>query len=103
MDEYARSPTFVLVTEYEGRLPMYHMDLYRLENLDSIADIGIEEYLYGDGITVIEWAERASGLIPESSLTITIDVMSETERRLVFESSDRRYEASLEAVNNALR
>ena len=98
VDEFARSPTFVLVTEYEGRLPMYHMDLYRLDNINDIADLGMDEYFDKGGITVIEWAEKAEGLLPESSLTVSIKVLDETRRRLVFEYSDERYKDAIAAV-----
>jgi len=56
--EYIRSPTFTLVNEYAGRQPIYHIDLYRLDTLEDIRALGIEEYLFGQGVTLIEWAEK---------------------------------------------
>jgi len=57
-DDFIRSPTFTLVNEYAGKVPIYHIDLYRLDDSEAIRALGIEEYLYGDGVTIIEWAEK---------------------------------------------
>jgi tRNA threonylcarbamoyladenosine biosynthesis protein TsaE len=57
--EYAASPSFVVVRELYGRLPLYHMDLYRLENIEEIADLGLDDYFYGQGVSVVEWGKRA--------------------------------------------
>ena len=80
--EYARSPSFVLVSQYQGRLPTYHIDLYRLDSIQEIADLGLDEYLGGDGVCVVEWAEKAIGMFPEQSLMVQIDTIGETARRL---------------------
>jgi len=76
VEGYLKSPSFTIVNEYhEGRLPLYHIDLYRLPGgVANCADDGlaIEEYLYGDGVCVIEWAERALSLIPDDAIRITI-------------------------------
>ncbi len=66
------SPTFNLVSEYMGRIPLFHMDLYRLDNPEMLFDIGFEEYVSGNGVTVIEWAEKAGPYIPEERLWIDI-------------------------------
>lgn len=65
------SPTFTLVKEYQGRLPLYHMDLYRLERYE---DLGFDEYFYGDGITVVEWPEVLGEETPQENLTIRFSV-----------------------------
>ena len=67
VDEYARSPSFVLVAQYQGRLTMYHIDLYRLDTADEVYDLGLEEYLCGDGVCVVEWADRASSLLSQDT------------------------------------
>ena len=59
-EEFARSPTFVLVSQYPGRLTMYHMDLYRLDTFAEVLDLGLDEYLFGDGVSVVEWADKAA-------------------------------------------
>jgi tRNA threonylcarbamoyladenosine biosynthesis protein TsaE len=58
VEEYVTSPSFVLIHEYEGRLPVYHFDLYRLRDAEALFDLGYEEYFYGDGVCLVEWAER---------------------------------------------
>jgi len=62
--EYAFSPSFVLVREYHGRLPLYHIDFYRLDHFKEIADLGLEEYLYNDGVCVVEWADKGLQILP---------------------------------------
>jgi len=66
------SPTFVLVAEYEGRHLLYHVDLYRTESLEEIRGLGLEELLASDGVTVVEWAEKAEPLLPLDALRVTI-------------------------------
>ena len=65
-DVFVRSPSFILINEYRGgRMPLYHFDFYRLERSDELGDLGIEEYLDGIGVSVIEWADRFPGALPE--------------------------------------
>lgn len=86
-DEFARSPTFVLMNEYHARLTVYHMDLYRLDTLAEIDGLGLDDYLFGDGLCVIEWADKAEGFFPAERLAVSITVESDTERTLELESS----------------
>lgn len=85
------SPTFTLVNEYlDGRLPLYHLDLYRLETLAQIASAGLEDFLRLDGVTIIEWAERMPELGTRNSecgrlRRVTIEVLGETERRITYD------------------
>ena len=77
------SPTFTLINEYRsGRLPLFHIDLYRLDSAAEAVAIGIEEYLNGNGVTVIEWAERIKDLLPERTRTIRLSVTGELTRRI---------------------
>ena len=80
---YVNSPSFVLIREYrEGRLPLYHMDLFRLEGEEALLQLGYEEYLYGDGVTVIEWAERLGRLFPGECPRIQLEqVPADMNRR----------------------
>ncbi|MFO7650870.1 MAG: tRNA (adenosine(37)-N6)-threonylcarbamoyltransferase complex ATPase subunit type 1 TsaE [bacterium] len=70
--ETVRSPSFVIVTEYRGRVPVFHVDLYRLEGSSAPEGIGLEDYLGGDGVCLIEWAERAEGFIPKSAIRVRL-------------------------------
>ena len=67
-DDLARSPTFVLIAEYRGRMPLYHMDLYRVGSIEQAEELGIEEYLDGDGLTVVEWADNVPAYLSLSRL-----------------------------------
>ena len=78
-DCYITSPTFSLLHEYPGRLPLYHMDLYRL-SCQEIIDLGFEEYLYGEGLTVVEWPDRLAEIMPRDRLQIELDLTSESTR-----------------------
>lgn len=73
IDEHITSPTFTIVHEYEGRLPLYHFDVYRISDEYEMDEIGYEEYFYGEGICLIEWANIIPDIIPESAKYITIE------------------------------
>lgn len=74
------SPTFTLINEYEASVNLYHFDLYRLNKSEQIFDLGIEEYWGGDGISVIEWADKAADLLPDSLISIYIEIVDQTHR-----------------------
>jgi tRNA threonylcarbamoyladenosine biosynthesis protein TsaE len=77
----ATSPTFTIVHEYQGgRLPVYHFDFFRLEDRESAARLGLEDYLFSDGVSVIEWADRFPELIPEQARWISFEIKSERQR-----------------------
>ena len=81
------SPTFTLIHEYPvqpGRLPLFHIDLYRLESDEEVLRIGIDEYLHGDGITVVEWADKFEGLIPAGARWIWLKPMEGDQREITF-------------------
>jgi tRNA threonylcarbamoyladenosine biosynthesis protein TsaE len=89
--EYALSPSFVIIRELHGRLPLYHIDLYRLDRIEESMDLGLDDYLYGRGVCVVEWAEKALSLMPPERLLIRLDYLSDTERRFCLEASGQRY------------
>jgi tRNA threonylcarbamoyladenosine biosynthesis protein TsaE len=89
--EYAASPSFVVIRELHGRLPLYHIDFYRLDHLEEIAELGLDDYLYGKGVSVLEWAEKGLSLLPEEHLLIEIGYLSDTGRSLKFKPSGKRY------------
>ena len=70
--EIVNSPSYILINEYNGALPIYHIDLYRLENSEEIAELGLSEYIEGDGICIIEWAERIADTLPDTCIEIHI-------------------------------
>jgi len=76
------SPTFTLLEIYEGAPPLYHFDLYRIERVSEFVELGFEEYWEGDGVSVIEWAERAAGLLPESTIRIYLEYHNGHERTI---------------------
>lgn len=101
--EYAFSPTFVLVREYHGRLPLYHIDLYRLDRIEEIAELALEEYFCGDGICVVEWAEKGLDVLPRENLLIKLDYVSTTDRSLNLEPKGERYTQLLESLKEELK
>ena len=78
------SPTFVLVHEYEGRLPVYHFDAYRLRQASDFLELGADEYLNSDGVCLIEWADRVAGLLPADHLRVEVVATGETTRDFCF-------------------
>ena len=79
------SPTFVLIKEYSGKIPLYHLDLYRLDALKEIENLAVEEYIYGTGVTVIEWAEKIKCLLPEKHILVKFKVKGDTKREVLIE------------------
>ena len=82
------SPSFVIVSEYNGKIPLYHIDLYRLSEGIEIEELGIEEYFTKGGIAVIEWAERGKDFLPEEYIGIEIEVLDETKRKIEISGED---------------
>lgn len=91
IEDPVTSPTFTLIHEYEGRLPLYHADLYRLAGAADALGIGLEEYLWGDGVTLIEWPDRATGLVPDVHLTVALRTISDTKRAIRLSAAGDRY------------
>ncbi len=98
IEEYIPSPSFVLIRQFYGRQPLYHIDLYRLDLPQEIADLGLDDYLYGKGICVIEWAEKGSNLMPPEHMLIKIDYLGDTERSLKLEAYGKRYMEMLDKL-----
>ncbi|MCD6150672.1 MAG: tRNA (adenosine(37)-N6)-threonylcarbamoyltransferase complex ATPase subunit type 1 TsaE [Deltaproteobacteria bacterium] len=81
---YVNSPTFTLINEYEGRLPLYHFDLYRLDNQDDLLEIGFEDYLQKPGVMVIEWPEKVGEMILSLDfIRITLAITGEEQREII--------------------
>ena len=90
------SPTFTLMKSYKGRLPLYHIDAYRLEDIDQ--DLGFEEYIDGDGVCVIEWADFIENVLPQDKLSINLTINDDDSRMLVFTADGERYEEVLDRL-----
>lgn len=80
---YITSPTFSLLHEYPGRLPLNHFDLYRLDDEEEILELGFEEILYGDGISIVEWPDRLGSFTPADYFTITLTITGSTSRQAI--------------------
>ena len=89
--EYAMSPSFVIMRELYGRLPLYHIDLYRLDHIEESKELGLDDYFYGKGVCVVEWAKKALSILPPEHLLIKIAFLSDTERSFQMKSSGQRY------------
>jgi len=97
---HVSSPTFVLVNEYKGRLPVFHMDLYRLGNIDDGFEIGIMDYFNRaeSGVMLIEWAEKMISLLPEDVLRVTYDILGDKKRKITFTSTADKFSAVFEGI-----
>lgn len=89
------SPTFVLIQEYDARLPIYHFDAYRLRAPGEFLDLGVNEYFEDDGVCLVEWADRVEECLPREHLRIAIEVTGASTRRFHIEGRGERYEALL--------
>jgi tRNA threonylcarbamoyladenosine biosynthesis protein TsaE len=86
------SPTFALIHEYAARLSVYHFDTYRLPDEAAFADLGVAEYFDGDGVCLVEWADRVTGVLPAEHLRVTITATGETARRFTLEARGEQYD-----------
>lgn len=90
VERMVTSPTFVIIKEYEGIMPLYHMDVYRLEDMDE--DIGFKEYFNGKGISVVEWAQFIEMYLPEERLNINIRFVDEQKREIKLTAQGEQFE-----------
>ncbi len=93
------SPTFVLIQEYQGRLPVYHIDAYRLRDEDEFLALGPEEYFDGDGLVLVEWADRVPGCLPEDRIEIHIEVTGPELRRFEIVSIGPKYAEAIRQLH----
>ncbi len=92
------SPSFVIIKEYAARLPVYHFDLYRLNSLEEMEALGYEEYFYGQGVTIIEWAQKLKSLLPPVHLWIELRLKKEMTREIEVIARGKEYEKILKSL-----
>jgi len=97
--DYVTSPSFTIVNEYQGKIPIYHFDLFRLDHAEDILELGYEEYFYGEGLTVIEWAEKIEHCLPKEHLKIDIRFTDYYQRKISFIPQGDRFNHFLEELN----
>ena len=97
-NQYVNSPSFVILKEYKGRLPLYHFDIYRLDDISKFLTVDYTEYFYGKGISAIEWADKIIELLPKEFLRIDISIVREKERRINIKPHGVRYKKLMERM-----
>lgn len=93
------SPSFVLINEYPGKIPLYHLDLYRLLEGRALEEMGLEEYIYGNGVTAIEWAEKAASFLPPHHIWISLKWTGPNTRRLIISGMGKENVRLLKAID----
>jgi tRNA threonylcarbamoyladenosine biosynthesis protein TsaE len=101
-DNYVPSPTFTLINEYAGRLQLYHIDLYRIDNPIDLEAIGFSEYIGRGGVTLVEWAENAGDALPADCLSVYLSYVDEQKRELGFLAEGQRHKKLLERLRTLL-
>ena len=87
---YITSPTYTIINQYDGRIPVYHIDLYRLSDSRELYNIGWDEYIYGTGTCIIEWADKAAEMLPEEYLMVNIEVTGKDKRKITLQKSSAK-------------
>jgi tRNA threonylcarbamoyladenosine biosynthesis protein TsaE len=100
---YITSPTFTLINEYPGRLPLYHVDLYRIDRSEEIEDIGLYDIMRGDGVTVIEWAERILAELPKERIQIHFELTDDQCRQIKISATGSIAVPILEHIDKTVR
>ncbi|MGX4598212.1 tRNA (adenosine(37)-N6)-threonylcarbamoyltransferase complex ATPase subunit type 1 TsaE [Faecalimicrobium sp. JNUCC 81] len=97
VDDYITSPTFTIVNEYEGKMPLYHFDVYRIGSSDEMYDIGYDEYINGEGVCIIEWANLIEDILPDEYLQIELRY-KDMSREMILNPVGKRYEKLVEEL-----
>ena len=86
ISETITSPTFCLISEYEGKMPLYHMDVYRLDNEEDFANLGTEDMIYGNGVSIIEWSEKIMNELPKKTIILKIEPQKDGSRIITLDN-----------------
>lgn len=86
ISETITSPTFCLISEYEGKMPLYHMDVYRLDNEEDFANLGTEDMIYGNGVSIIEWSEKIMNELPKKTIILKIEPQEDGSRIITLDN-----------------
>jgi tRNA threonylcarbamoyladenosine biosynthesis protein TsaE len=101
VEDYVTSPTYTIINEYQGRLPLYHFDVYRLNDVEEMYELGYEEYFFGDGIVVLEWADIVRDIIPGDRLWITIlNTKGDDSREIIMEPTGEVYDEIVKGIEH---
>ena len=92
------SPSFTLINEYPGKIPLFHFDFYRIDDCSRIFDLGYQEYFYGDGVTVIEWGEKVAEFLPEEHLKIYFYFKDEEKREIKLQGKGERFKELIRVI-----
>ena len=87
--DYITSPSFTILNEYEGRLKLHHFDVYRIEDISEMYEIGFEDYIDGDGVCVIEWGDMVKDLLPKDTVNIKINMVDNNTREILIEENEK--------------
>ena len=98
VEDYVTSPTFVLINEYDGRIPLYHFDVYRINHISEMEDLGYEEYFYGDGVCAIEWADLIEDILPHNHLRVEIRITGTKTRQICFAGTNDYYDGMIKEL-----
>ncbi|MHB0976440.1 MAG: tRNA (adenosine(37)-N6)-threonylcarbamoyltransferase complex ATPase subunit type 1 TsaE [Candidatus Aquicultorales bacterium] len=99
--ERVTSPTFTIIKEYSGRLPLYHFDVYRLESAAELVDLGFEEYFFGEGVSVVEWGDRVRSLFPPDYLELSFEHAGPEKRTVKIAAKGERWERVIDSLDTA--
>lgn len=92
IDEHITSPTFTIVNEYDGRLKLFHFDVYRIDYIEEMYDLGYEEYFYSGGVCIIEWANLIEEILPKDIINIEISALDEYTREIVISGKGEKFD-----------
>lgn len=92
IDDHVTSPTFTILNEYEGRLKLFHFDVYRIDDIEEMYDLGFEEYIYGDGVSIIEWSNLIKEILPDDTINIEILATDDEKRNIKISGRGKKFD-----------